>query len=235
MDKYSPELLLEMWREGKTLEKAIWEYSSEKYRKNYPRLPEYSSRDKIKDTPLGEMFSEALKHLNDINQSHRNYEAESASAIEDMQADVFNKVINGKLLAIGYEYPPQSDFPVIVPLYMWPPESLNTEDSSIVAHELKFVRVRIIKQSKANSPKKVKLPNLTPKPKKGGRPTIRSKIKAAYITLEENGKIHSDEPLSIYTEMIQEMVRIMYPETASNKGMGQETIRRTVREYLSTK
>lgn len=240
----SPEELLALWKKGKSLWEAFSEFCDQKYIDEYNQINSEQKSDN-KPPPQG-----ILDALNQISQEWQKNTVNSLSrekAINNLINNLFKKIAQKKLMVIGYKVPINSDFPTLIPDYMLPPENIDINKSSISAHDISFVKIRIIK---SNLLSKIKIKkqkvisenrevdfSLNKKVRKpSGRPSIRDKIKTAYEELEKLGKIDYSSDLKSHTEIIQKMVIKLNPEIQNNKGMDHEVIRLTVgKDFQSEK
>lgn len=218
------QLLLNVWRKGKPLNEAIWKFCDKNYIEQYNQIgikePNYNEKTALESLAIG------LQQLS-------SYSTQSTIAKEKLYKDLYEKIINGGLIAIGFKSPIKSEFPILIPLHMWSPETIDINKSAISANNIGFVRVRIIKESafeqiknKQVLKKEFSLPEI--KDQKTGRPSLKKEIIAAYVYLKETNQIDYLKPLKAHTELIQQTVQKLNPEIKDTRGMKHEAIRRII-------
>ena len=176
---------------------------------------------------MADILGNFAKQLNEINQ----YSKQKQAAQNELWDNLFNKIIRGSLIAIGFKLPDPANFPDFIPLHMWPPENTDIDKSSISANNIEYSRVRIIKKSALNkkaAPIQKLPPNISVKDKKIGRPSLKIEIIAAYEYLKKHGRIDYSKFLKSHTEIVHETVMQLFPEITSVLGMEHEAIRRAV-------
>jgi len=225
----SPELLLEIWKKGKTLNQSIYQFTDAEILSEHENIElkfkEFNSKN------LQELLSDIAQGVTQLNQ----FSTKVKDSFEKIKRNLLNIIISEKLIGLGYEAPVKSsDYPKIIPLHIWPLKinEINWDDSSISRNGIEFLNIRIIKKSALNnkiSKKEKTLPKTKIVDKKPGRPTIKNKIIAAYTLLKKEEKIDYLKNFKSHTESIQKTVRQLNPELKDNKGLGVEVIRRAVK------
>lgn len=221
------ELLLEFWKKGKTLYAALYEFTNSDIRQEYVSLDLKRNQENRNILENGGIpnFSAGLKEL-----SNTLLLSNTIDNLRDkLKWDLLNKIISENLIGIGYEAPiKSSDKPQIIPLHVWPRKikEINWDDNSISKNGIEFINIKVIKKSqfKIKNPIK-KIPNIPVEDKKGGRPTQKDKIIAAYRHLKHHEKIDYSKNFKSHTKLIRETVLILYPELENDKGLGEEAIR----------
>jgi len=126
----SPEQLLDLWKKGKSLDEAIWQFCDKKYQRAYPQ-----NHPIINITSSG---SDAVNQLKKISQ----YQLQKSDALEKLKKNLCEKLKGEYLIAVGY--PKLSHSPVIIPLYLCVPKNLDLSKSSISGNGLDYSSVCII-------------------------------------------------------------------------------------------
>jgi hypothetical protein len=228
LENNSPESLLNIWKKGKPLKDAIWSFCDKQYIQELPK--NNNDRQMVKQNPGWQDFA------NEINKSARAL-IEIQNARDKLYSNLYEKIKKGHLTALGYEAPVKSkDYPVEVPLHMWPPETIDIIKSSISGNGLNFLSVRIVKKSafkvKIKSKNKIiketVLPRIKPIDKRIGRPTLKEQIIVAYSRLKKERRIDYSKTLKSHTQLIQKTVQILFSEVKSTAGMENEAIRRAI-------
>jgi len=188
------------------------------------------AENRINKTPdtLLEGIGEALTTYTKSKIESETYYSQVETAKNNMQNNLYDKIISGKLIAIGYKAPIKSDFPILIPPHMWPPENTDIDKSSISANGIDFVRVRIIKKSAFKNSNKENHKKIKIEDKPIGRPSIQNEIINAYEYLKKEGNIDYSKALKSHTALIQKTVQNASPEIKGTKGMAHEAIRRAV-------
>ena len=226
---YSPEQLLNIWKEGETLDDAIWEFCDSKYINEYPENhPKIGIKSNKTPDTLLDGISEVLAAYTKSKMGMDKYYAQIKTSKNNMKNNLYDKIINSKLIAIGYEMPIKSDFPILIPSHMWPPENADIDKSSISANGIDFVRVRIIKKSSFKNSKKETQKKIRIEDKPIGRPSLKCEIINAYEYLKKEGHIDYSKTLKSHTVLIQKTVQGLSPEIKDTNGMAHEAIRRAV-------
>jgi len=206
----SPEQLLDLWKKGKSLDEAIWQFCDKKYQRAYPQ-----NHPIINITSSG---SDAVNQLKKISQ----YQLQKSDALEKLKKNLCEKLKGEYLIAVGY--PKLSHSPVIIPLYLCVPKNLDLSKSSISGNGLDYSSVCIIENPHIIP--EIKLPETSGNKK--GRRTQIPKIIEAYDLLQKNDKINFSISFAAHIPAIRETVRRLYPELPE-KGLGDEVIRRTLK------
>lgn len=224
MENIPSQNLLDIWKKGKTLEEAVWEFCDQKYIAEYQHINMRETKQ-----PENPKFEDFLRGFQEI----ASFSTKTQIARDKLYADLYKKIKSGDLLALGYEPPiKSSDFPAFIPLHMWPPEEINRAKSSISGNELNYLSVRIVKKSvlknkikpKEEIIKKIKPPEIKPVDKKTGRPSLKNQIIGAYEFLQKEKAIDYSKTLSAHTELIQETVRKLFYKEENIAGISYKTI-----------
>lgn len=240
MDNYSPEQLLNIWKKGEFLNDAVWSFTDNKIRQEYDNI-NIRKKEPIKGKLNIDKSNSWLEIVGNSLQEYQkvHFNSQQIKEIENkLYNNLYGKITKGNLVAVGYKLPIKSDFPDLIPPYMWPPKNIDINKSDISAHNINFTKVKIIKKSAINkitnnSNKKEILSKVKIEDKKVGRPSIKGKIISAYNYLKENNKIDYSKTLKSHTEIIQEAVMQLYPEIKTIKGMAYEAIRRTTSDLFN--
>lgn len=235
---YSPEQLLRAWEKGKSLDEAVWQYSDYNVRKKYENINvkinwDDQSLPRIGATRLIEV-SQILGKIGELSKQS----IQRKSAKGELWDNIFCKLSRRHLIAVGYKFPIESDFPTLIPLYMWPPENRDEADSSISSLGRKYIRVRIIRKAALQNilknweKERIQLSKYEAEKKKPGRPSISDKIIDAFYALIKNGQIDPKIPLNSHYPAIRDAIKLLYPELINKKGeidgMRDEAIRKWV-------
>lgn len=230
---YSPEKLLSLWKKGISLDEAVWQYTDNKIREKYENITVETEWDDQSFPQDGaDREAAAARILGKLRKSvFQSINKEAGK--KEMWDNLFDKLSDDQLIGLGHATPVKSNHPTLIPLHMWPPEKTNAVKSSVSAHGIEYVRVRIIRKSAANKiieQKKSSPPNITVKDKKVGRPSLKSKIISAYDHLWSKGRIDLNCTLKSHSELIQQTVMQLFPEITNVTGLGHEAIRRAAGE-----
>lgn len=204
MENISPQQLLKIWQKGKTLNNAVWAYCDKKYIDAFSvKLPKTAS-GKIEDTGsfMGNLI-EVAGSFAETQMKQKEHFTKKEAARNNLKNNLYDKITNGELIAVGYEVPVQSNFPTSIPLHMWPPEEADMGESSISANERDFIRVRIIQKAeieKIISPKKEQ--EVIPKYEKRGRPTVKNALNQIYAEMK------ADDSMDYSTNLKENLTEI---------------------------
>jgi hypothetical protein len=229
LERFSPQQSLANWQSGKRLEEAVWEFCDPEIRNVIPQTVQnaYWEWRKMGNS---ESYNEAIADECDSYAEFELYSQQVDSEISDMLQNVYEKIISGELIAFGFQFPIESEFPSQIPIYMWPPDFEDRDKSEIESNGIKFVKIRIIESSFLNQLKNI--PNLEIeeiKDKPVGRPSKRQKIIDAYLVLKQDEKIDYSKTFKSHIQAIRDTVRYLNPNLENDKGLGAEAIRRTVK------
>lgn len=237
---YSPEQLLEFWKEGIALGNAAWIFADEKLQTEYKNAhSEINYKNNATEIPKGliNLLENVSKEMEKANQLSKQKEIVNNS----LWNNLYQRIISGNLIAAGYKFPIESDYPTLIPVHMWPPDNIDAVKSAISANEIKYVRVRIIKKSALDIFQEIptknekQLPKYKLQKKKAGRPSIGDAIVEAYHMLDKDGQIDITLPLSSHYEAIRDVVSKSRPDLSDDTGMKDEAIRKRVAEFFNAK
>ena len=239
----SPELLLDIWQKGKTLDKAALEYADNEIREKYITVlndKSHLSGNELNQSIFGHGFTDGFINIVAGVGKIQNHSYRKTDAENNLYKNLFEKITSGELIAVGFKYPVESDCPVLIPAHMWPPENKNINTSSISAHGINFVRIRInkiheLKKEAKLIEAKIDIPKHKIKPKKVGRPSSRDKILKAYELLDKDGQIDPSKPLKDHYPAIRETIKFLYPDIKSDKNFKNEVIRKTIAPLFNFK
>lgn len=239
MENFNSEELFNFWKKGKTLNSAIYSFTSYELQKQYDDLEkEDKSRNPWKDDPTAipnisgglAAVSEAIFHKGKMD-----------DARDKLKWDLLKNILSEKVIGLGYESPVTTESkPKIIPLHIWPQKAdkINWNDSSFLENGINFLNIRIIKKSalkkKPDNKKKIFSPKIKIENKKMGRPSLKNQIIEAYEYLKKEGAIDYSKTLKSHTELIQKTVQALYPEITSTAGMAHEAIRRALGSCFQT-
>ena len=237
----TPELLLDIWKKGKTLDKAALEYADNEIREKYIAVlndKSHISENELNQSIFGNAFVDGLINILGGMGKAQNHAHQKQDAETKLYTNLFEKITAGQLIALGFKYPVQSDYPVLIPAHMWPPENKDINTSSISAHGINFVRIRINKNHELRNELKgaeINIPKYEIKSKKVGRPSSRDKILEAYELLDKDGQIDPSKPLKDHYPAIRNTIKFLYPDIKSDKNFKNEVIRKTIAPLFNAK
>ena len=211
---YSPEQLLKFWEKGQPLNEALIRFASSEIK----YFPQQYNSDQL--TPTN--FIAMLKNITDATE----YEMK-------LKTNLFNKIKNGDLIAVGYEPPMKSsDYPIIIPLHVWDNAEINRKKSSIAGNGLNFLSVRIIKKSisekinkKSNTPK-IKLPAPNIVEKLVGRPSQKKDLINTFEWMIKNNRIDKSKSLKAHESELNLALERVNPNSKYIGHLNYKTINR---------
>lgn len=216
MENLPPQELMKLWREGRTLYKACFDFGDAEF---IDALPKWKESRPLKNTVSKDVIGILADGIQRIAQAHSEVEKfrqASQLARDRLINNLFQKITSGELLAVGYESPIKSDFPVYVPIYMWPPESIDVEKSIISAHGKTFIKVKIVKLETQTTPKNT-LPDVKVQSEKVGRPSVGDQIISAFRELEKAGRINYSKSFQAHHQLLMETVLAIHGLSVSEK------------------
>ena len=236
MESLSPQQSLNYWQNAKPLADSMWEFCDSDIRNVIPQSVQDGYRE-MRSTGINESYIDAIANECNSSAELNIYSQQIDSQINDMLKNVYEKINSGDLIAFGFQYPIESEFPTPIPLHMWPPEDEDIEKSAIDSNGFKYVNIRIIQKAKAkeikfgaNENEEIVQPEIIVHDKKVGRPSLKKEILEAYERLKNESKIDYSKSLKSHTELIQKTVQVMHPKIIEIVGMQYEAIRRTLSE-----
>jgi hypothetical protein len=187
-----PELLLEIWQKGFTIEDSIWQYCDEEYIDDHQNISLKRSNDDVGMSILS-----------------RHFELENAN--KNLINNLIEKIETGELIALGFKSPTShKDSPVKIPPHIWVPENINKLKSSFFTDEVKFEKIRIIISSEIDKVVSGDKPKI-PKHEKRGRPSVKAPLNKVYDKLKSDGRIEFSLNLKANLEDIQDEFLKMFP------------------------
>ena len=176
----TPEELLQAWGKGKSLEGALNKFTNKNILREYKSVPV-----PIYDAKLDSTVNDFSALIQNFLNPAQNYLNLKGSSRINLNNNLFQKLSHGRLIALGYEEPRKSsDFPVVIPQNIWPPEKINWKKSLIKENNLEFSSVRIVTLSVYNN-------TIFAAPRKAnrgqGRPSKGIEINKAYDELKNEG------------------------------------------------
>jgi hypothetical protein len=237
LESYTPQNLINYWQNGKSIEDAMWELSDSEIRNQIPKSVQIGYLE-WRNTGIKELYNEAIANECYSAVEMNIYLEQVQSQINDMLKNVYEKIRLGELIALGFQYPIESNnpspipIPIPIPIHVWPPESEDIDKSAIESNGFKYVNIRIIERSSiADIADKGEL-ILSPieNPKEPGRPSTQPQIKAAYQHLKEKGKIHFNKNLKPQIKRIRETIAWQLNVEYVDEGYGEQAIRNAIGE-----
>ena len=189
-----PQQLLAIWEKGVILDVALEQFCDDKILLERNQI--FLNQNKLNKTP------ELQKPLIQLQLTGKLF-SDMAAINSKLSSNLFEKILGGKLIALGYKSPINSDFPSIIPLHMWPPKEKNISESSISRNGITFLAVRIVEKSvllefQDLDKSKIELPKLNIVDKTTGRPSQEKDLVRAFEWMLKNNRVDKTRSLKAH-------------------------------------
>lgn len=209
-----------IWQKGKPLQEAMFAFCDEKYLRAFPKQPKVKGSQPGESEKFWDIVSGAIHNLTEMQKETDNFHNQQKLAWDNLLKNLFEKIQNKELMATGFEIPIQSDIPVEIPEFMWPPEEIKEKESVISACGKTFVRVRIIRNTEIKdvSIRKTKsLPDTEIQNGKVGRPSAKEAILSTYERLKKENRIDYTKPFQAHHKLLIDSVLALHGVEVSGK------------------
>ncbi len=208
----------DLWESGLTLWQALFELGDPATAKQYT--------DHLRSTP-GNRAMNAIIDAIEAGKIEDGFASASKSLKigtrlqEKLERDLFNKLIKGDLVALGYALPRAPDDPLRrIPAEAWKGK-VDIHAGTASANGLEFTAIRILRpEAREAATEDIRAP---------GRPSRQSQIVAAFKALDDAGQIDRNQSTRSHFTAIRAQVKRMFPEEADNeKGLGDKALYKIV-------
>jgi hypothetical protein len=242
LENIDSQVLLKLWKKGKTLYTSLFEFTDNSLRQKYNKsCAELKNQTKT----IPEKYPNGVQSISDgieaLSKSFTNYQ-EIQSANDELKRNLLNNILSERLIGIGFESPIKTTSqPQVIPIHIWPQNITDYDwnESSFSINGVEFLKIRLIKNAEfkselnlTNEKEEITLPDLEITDKHVGRPSKKKEIIDSYNHLKKENKIDYSKTFKSHTELIRKTVRLHNPKMENDKGLGVEAIRRTVKHLF---
>lgn len=241
MENHHPHELIDSWKKGISLSKALSEFADAEVSKSNQQLMQEHRDKPISSVPPKDKQLHPLERSLSGAMFLLNSNSIKKDAEDNLKQNILNKIIDLELLiGLGLEVPfDSSSIPQLIPIQIWPNKisDINWEESSFYSNEIEFKNIRLIetvnffnysknKKSGNKYQKNVAELNQEVKEKKTGRPTLKNKIMEGYEYLKNENAIDFNKTFQAHINLIHETIITLNPELRDVKGLHEKTIKR---------
>lgn len=203
-----------LWESGLTLWEALFEFGEPETAKQYAAhlrsTPGIRAMDAIMEAIQAGKIEDAFKGASDTLKIGTQLQ-------EKLERDLFDKLIKGDVVALGYAIPRAPDDPLRrIPTEAWNGK-VDIHAGTASANGLEFTAIRVVHpEAREAATQDIRAP---------GRPSRQSQIVAAFKALDAAGQIDRSQSTRSHFPEIRAQVKQMYPEDADNeKGLGDKAL-----------